>query len=145
MTTVTDSEVIFNNGNIIRDALGNLIKPPNGNVLSGQQFYVPEYSVGKKWTTRYRFTRPDGEKRDVEVDFKVVAKEAVTVPAGTFDAYKVEGQGFNYTNSIRLVYTYWIAPDKVRRPIVFEVVERAQGGRYLTTNREELVAYHQSK
>ena len=144
VTGVTDSEVIYNNGRFVRDLLGNLIKPPNGNQITGQQFFVSEYSIGKKWTTRYRFVRPTGERNDVEVDFKVVAREMITAPAGTFDAFKVEGTGFNMGHGSRLQYTYWIAPDKVRRPIIFVSIERNKYGRYFTTNRDELVSYRQS-
>ena len=38
---------------------------------------------------------------------------------------------------------YWIVPDVVRVPVVFEAVERNKFGRYVTTNRNELVSYRQ--
>ncbi len=144
VTGITDTEVVFNGGRRITDLLGNALNAPNGNQILGQQIYVSEYRVGKKWTTRYRFTRPDGQHRDVEIDFRVVARENITVPAGTFDAFKVEGRGFNMDMGTALNWTYWIAPDKVRQPIVFEAIERSRGGRYRTTNRNELVSYRQS-
>jgi len=144
VTGITDTEVVFNGGRRIADFLGNTLKAPNGNQVLGQQIYVAEYRVGKKWTTRYRFTRPDGQHRDVEIDFKVVTRETITVPAGTFDAFKVEGRGFNMDMGTSLNWTYWIVPDKVRVPVVFEAVERNKFGRYTTTNRNELVSYRQS-
>jgi len=163
VTGVTDSEVIYNEGRIVKDLLGNLIKGSNGNQITDQQFFIPEYSIGKKWTTRYRFAKQTGENRDVVVDFKVVAREMITVPAGTFDAFKVEGTGFNMEQGAYLQYTYWIAPDKVRQPIIFISIERHGtgglggggtkhgegsgrhgGSAYRVTNRDELVAYQQS-
>jgi hypothetical protein len=52
-----------------------------------------ELSVGKRWRTAYQNTSPDGRKQDVFYDFKVVAFEEVTVPAGTFMAYRLERTG----------------------------------------------------
>ncbi len=142
---VTDSEVIYGNGGFITDLLGNTTKNVNaiGVDVSDKQFYIGEYSVGKKWTTRWRYSTASGEKRTGEVDFKVVAWEKITVPAGTFDAYKVEGKGFSSVGSY-LQETYWIAPDKVRRPIIYMQVYRDRSGRFFSTSRNELVAYRQS-
>jgi uncharacterized caspase-like protein len=145
VTGVTDSEVIYNDGRIVRDLLGNAIKPGNGNQVTGQQYFVSEYSIGKKWTTRYRFVKSTSEERnDVEIDFKVVAREMITVPAGTFDAFKVEGRGYNMGHGSYLEVTYWIAPDKVRRPIVIMEIWRNKHGKFTKTDRSELVAYRQS-
>ena len=142
ITAVTDDEVIYGNGRLVTDLLGNIIKTPNGNKFAGQQFYVAEYSIGKKWTTRYRLTRPDGVNLDTHVDFKVIAKEQVTVQAGTFDAFKVEGRGFNVRGS-DLHFIYWIAPEQARRPIVLIIDTHNKGGKVISSDRHELIAYRQ--
>ena len=142
ITAVTDDEVIYGNGRLITDLLGNYIKTPNGNKFAGQQLYVADYSIGKKWTTRYRLTKPDGVNLDTHVDFKVIAKEQITVPAGTFDAFKVEGRGSNIRGT-NLNFTYWIAPEQARRPIVSITDIHNRRGQVMSSERHELIAYRQ--
>jgi hypothetical protein len=143
VTAITDTEIIYNRGSRITDFLGNNIKAANGQTFTGSQIIVAEYKVGKKWTARFRGTRLDLKTWDeTEIDFKVVDKEKITVPAGTFDCFKVEGRGFVKDAGTSVNHTYWIAPDLVRRPVVFEIMARNRG-RYLITNRTELVAYKQ--
>ena len=145
ITAVTDDEVIYGDGRQVTDLLGNQIKGSDGVQYAGQQFYVAEYSIGKKWTTRYRLTLPNGRPYDTEINFKVITREPITVSAGTFDAFKVEGRGHNIHGSRIFHFTYWIAPDQVRRPIVFESDTRDRRGTIFNTDRNELVAYRQDK
>lgn len=144
VTTITDSEVIFNNGNRVTDFLGNPIQNAEGTRFSGSQFFVPEYSVGKRWSARYQRIRPDGQKFDVEYDFRVTAKEPTNVPAGSFDAFRVQASGWtnNNSGSIQLQSVYWIAPG-VRRFIAWETMNRHSRGRILSSERQELVSYNQ--
>ena len=77
--------------------------------------------------------------------FKVVARESVTVPAGTFDAFKIEGRGYTDRGDSFQV-TYWIAPEKVRSFVAYEEVRSGSGrGRKLkVTNRVELVSFREA-
>jgi len=142
VTAVTDLEVIYNDGERITDLLGNLRKRSrDGARLLDNQFYPAEYAVGRKWSTRFRII--NSREADVDVDFAVVGREDISVPAGTFDAFKVHGTGWNYGTNTRLEYTYWIAPQRVRRAIVFEI--RASPSPLRSTNtpsqRSELVRF----
>jgi hypothetical protein len=139
---VTDTEVVYGNGSIT-DLLGNIIRDPQGRNRVGNQIFVAEYSVGRKWTTIYRGTRRDLEEDEWTMDLKVVARESVTVPAGTFDAFKVEGKGFIRGNGNRIQMTYWIAPDRVRRFIAQETLVHGKGNRFKKTDRVELVGFRQ--
>lgn len=50
-------------------------------------------------------------------------RENITVPAGTFDCFVIEANGTGVTEhgaKVELRSTRWMAPDKVRRPIVIE-------------------------
>ena len=49
--------------------------------------------VGKQWLASYRYTDHEQQKsiNPVVRNWKVVAYESVTVPAGTFDAFVIEG------------------------------------------------------
>jgi hypothetical protein len=143
VTAVTDGEVIYNNGAYITDLLGNALKWPDGSRFGASQFYVGEYSVGKKWTTRYSADYANGHKDAVEYDFKVVGTETVTVPAGTFDTFRVEGYGWVIGAGVSLHVKYWVAPDKVRRAIAVETLWRNKGNRITKSDRNELVAHSQ--
>ena len=146
VTAITDSEVIVNNGRLITDFLGNPIQNPQGVRFPGSQFYVPEYSVGKRWSARYQRILPDGQKFDVEYDFRVTTKEQAQVPAGSFDAFRIQGSGWteanNNSGSIQLQSVYWIAPG-VRRAIAWETLDKHSNGRIRSSERRELVFYKQ--
>ena len=62
VTEVTDFEVIYNRGRRVTDLLGNDIVGRGGNTFSPSQFFIYEYSVGKKWTTRFHVVKPDEGK-----------------------------------------------------------------------------------
>ena len=147
ITEITDEEVIFNKGTLVRDPMGNVLKNRRGEFADSQgggaQFYVSEYSIGKKWTARYRRKAPDGIESSTEIDFKVVAKEKITVPAGEFEAFKVVGKGYS-TRGATLDYVYWIAPDKVRRVLAYEDTTRGEkSGRIVWSERFELVSFRE--
>jgi hypothetical protein len=67
------------------------------------------------------------------------------VPAGTFDAFRVEGNGWSNASkggSVNVKQTFWIAPG-VRRMIAGEIYRRHQSGKVLSNERRELTAYTQ--
>lgn len=144
ITAITDTEVIYNDGKMSTDFLGNYIRDDRGRLLTASQYFVTEYSIGKKWTTRFVLTRQNGTKDDVELDFKVIGKEAIAVPAGTFEAWKIEGQGYVRGAGAYWNYVYWIAPDKVRRFVAMEYVNRGRGRKLQANDRYELVLFKQS-
>lgn len=139
---VTDTEVIYGNGRVT-DLLGNMLKNPRGKTFVNNQVFVAEYSIGRKWTTVFRGTRDDDQEDEWSLDMKVVARENITVPAGVFEAFKVEGRGFMRDRGARVEINYWIAPDKVRPPLVFEFIAR-RGLRYGKSDRMELLVYKQT-
>ena len=111
---------------------------------TARQFYVSEYSIGKKWATRYRGTNIEGTNiLSYEHEFKVVAKEQKTVPAGTFDTYRVEGSGWSSSSS-RFQWKYWIAPDIVRKPIAMERIAIDRTNKVYIREGEELTSYRQA-
>lgn len=144
VTSATESEVVYNNGTLVTDLLGNLIKRPDGATFGPMQFFATEYSVGKKWSTRYTINLANGKADEVELDFRVVTRENVSVPAGSFDCFRVEGQGWRLgltgvpSQSIKV--TYWIAPEKVARIVAIETWWRIQS-RITRSDRDELVSF----
>jgi hypothetical protein len=83
------------------------------------------------------------------MDFRVVARETVTVPAGTFDCFRVEGHGINRRRQgppVDLYITRWNAPGRVRGVIALEEIRRAAPGGHVKTlfsERMELVSFEQ--
>lgn len=138
ITEITDSEVRFNNGRFITDLLGNTIKTGDGRILTQAQQFIPEYSVGKKWTTGYRVTSATFSDF-VEFEFKVVTREKVTVPAGTFDAFRVDYDGWSRLG-VRSQGQYWIAQE-IRRPVAMVHKRKHINGKVFDNYRRELAAY----
>lgn len=141
VTGITDSEVIYNKGAAITDLLGNPQKTPDGRRYSQNQFYASEYQLGKTWSTRYRVTLRGGKEDEAEENFRVVAREQITVPAGTFDAFRVESTGHRIRDPVTVKRTYWVAPGKFARSIAHELTSKNTRGQFLTTDRTELVSF----
>jgi uncharacterized caspase-like protein len=143
VTAVSDLEVVFNNGRAILDPLGNLIQAANGSRFTPRQDIPLEYAVGKRWSTRFDVIGNEGGTADF--DFRIAARETITVPAGKFDCYRIEGRGVNnahFRPAVDISLTYWRAPTQVRRPIVVEEKKwfRQQVNFW---ERQELVSYRQ--
>lgn len=80
--------------------------------------------IGKKWDYKFTFANKlNAGKGRQQVEAQVVAYEKVKVPAGEFDAFKIEYKGFwnNDTNrsSGRVKTTSWYAP-AARSPVKVE-------------------------
>jgi hypothetical protein len=144
VTEVTDSKVIYNGGKRVSDLLGN-VRRVRRNRISGNQNIPAEFALGKKWTTRWITERPNG-REESDFQLRVTARETITVPAGSFDCFKVEVAGLAYgpKGAIQIEARYWMAPDKVRQMIAHEALrKRSKSGKVLKGERRELVAYHQ--
>jgi Caspase domain/DUF3108-like len=122
VTEISDNEVIFGNGALILDRLGNTVKLPNGQRFTPRQDQPTEYAIGKKWSTRFGVINPNGRTAESEFEFRIARREKITVPAGTFDCFVIEGEGYSTLpfGRVEMKLTRWMAPDKVRRPIVTE-------------------------
>jgi hypothetical protein len=146
VTEITENEVIFNGGESVTDLLGNPVKRRDGARYYGAQMAIPEYSVGKKWITKYRFVSERGQVADTDYELKVIAKEKVVVPAGVFDAFQVEGRGWNKPvtggGGTNLQFRSWIAPG-IGRPIANETLRRNLLGGVLVSERAEMTSYSQ--
>jgi uncharacterized caspase-like protein len=130
VTEITDTEVIFNKGALIVDRLGNNVKLPDGRRFTPRQDQPLEYAVGRKWRTRFAVINARGVRSDTVLDFRIARREKVAVPAGTFDCFVVEGNGYSFTDNgvrIRVAVRRWIAPGTVRRPVIGEEFRKAEG------------------
>ena len=142
---ISDDKVIFDSG-LVTDLLGNNLRLRNGIQLTPNQALPLEYAVGKRWVTRFNITLPSGQTGSVAGDVRVAGREVITVPAGTFDTFRIEirtyvdfphlARGTNETN-------YWMAPDKVRLQVVREQLGR-RNNRPFIAERYELTSFKQS-
>lgn len=106
-----DDTAEFNQGYKVTQA-GAIIRTIAGATHEPYQQWIPsgEYQVGKKWTTRTILTPKGAPSMWAEITGKVLARESITVPAGTFDTYKMEMEQTAQDGS-RLKITYWGQPD----------------------------------
>ncbi len=147
VTAVTDAHVIFNDGLVVRDLMGNQVRTKNGQEYTPRQDHPVEYAVGRKWTTRYDVSVKGVVQGSVTMDFRVAARETVTVPAGTFECFRVEGHGINRRRQgppVDVYITRWNAPGRVRGPVAIEEVRRAAPAGHvkdLFSERMELVSF----
>lgn len=149
ITAITDDEVIFDHGRMILDLLGNIVKMGGGKRFTPRQDKPLEYVVGKKWSTRFGVAKRWRDLGTTDMDFKVAARETLTVPAGTFDCFRVEAHGINRAPGRKprdLYLTYWMAPGAVRMVIAREEETRTSvrgSVNVLKRERSELVSFSQ--
>lgn len=150
VTKITDSEVVFNDGVVTTDLLGNTTRFPDGRRPTGNQTVPTVFEVGRRWTTRFRLVTPDGRLFDNEVQFHIQAKENIVVPAGSFDCFRYEGVGFGRGPGMRfqnlqvnLTFRVWMAPELCRRAIKMETIRQVLGGPLLDNERRELLSFKQ--
>jgi uncharacterized caspase-like protein len=131
--------VEFNRGVYVADLMGNIVTNDRGVFSTPRQFYPAELYVGKKWKTMFKQKRPNGTIYTFEYDVRVVGRETITVPAGTFDTFKIEARGFNLQLGASLSRNIWVAPG-VAADIAHEIVVRLRNSTIDQFDRQELVA-----
>lgn len=140
---VSADKVEYNNGEYASDTMGNTIVNPRGGFSTPRQFYPAELYVGKKWQTMFKQSRPGGVVYTFRYDVKVVARETITVPAGTFDTFKLEARGYNLQLGARLERNIWVAPG-VSGDIAHETLVRLRSGAIEQNDRQELLSIHRT-
>lgn len=151
ITVITDTTVIYDSA-LVTDLLGNRLRGRRN--VTGNQAMPLDFAVGKRWSSRY--VMPPGRgaaagggrgNASVDMDFRIVTRESVTVPAGTFNAFHIRGHGWSTSGRgstmLETTVNIWHAPGQVRRPVIVEHFRRA-GRNVSRSNREELVAFKES-
>jgi hypothetical protein len=131
--------VEFNGGEFASDLMGNTVATTRGSFATPRQFYPAELYVGKRWHTRFKQARTSGLTYTFHYDVKVVGRETITVPAGTFEAFKIEARGFNVELNATLSRNIWVVPG-IAADIAHETTVRLRSGRIEQFDRQELVA-----
>lgn len=131
--------VTYNNGEFISDLMGNTTTNQRGVFNTPRQFYPADLFVGKKWTTRFKQSRPNNVSYTFEYKLKVVARETITVPAGTFETFKIEARGFNLDLGAYLERNIWVSPG-INADIAHEIKVRLRNNFLEQNDRQELVS-----
>ena len=143
---ITESEVVFDNG-AVTDLLGNVRRTGRGERLGSRQQFPFEYVVGKRWTTRFEYANRQGATGTSVLDLHIAARERITVPAGTYDAFRIEGFGYTTglpVGDVEMRPKWWMAPDQVRWPIRSEDNRKARRSRHiLVAERTDLISFRQ--
>jgi len=89
--TFADNELVeINKGQIVLTQQGGVLRDALGRNEPERLDFPADLTGGKKWRSAYTTQRSGGSKVAAHCDYEVVALEDVTVPAGTFKAFKVE-------------------------------------------------------
>ncbi|MCX7156634.1 MAG: caspase family protein [Rhodocyclales bacterium] len=132
--------VEFGGGHTVTDLMGNVIITGALEYEAPRQWVPSEFYVGKKWNSVYRQIRKQ-PTWSVVYDFQIVKRETISVQAGTFDTFLIEGHGWdNFGN--RLEKKTWMVPG-LNFSIKSEQMSRRRWGSLYETDRVELVALRQ--
>lgn len=120
---------------VVSGASGTRYDPP----VMGFKFPLV---VGDAWKSSFVGESATGKAR-ADLDFKVVAREKVKTPAGEFDAFKIESEGWingiTWTGAIRMTEVRWYAPAIGR--VVKSEYKDFRGGRLWSDTISELKSY----
>lgn len=143
ITRITDELVYFSNGRIL-DLLGNLRRNRVGAQRGPNQLLPLEYTLGKRWRTQFITTHQDGEVYTTELEGRITARENITVVAGTFDAFRLEYQGYSNTRRgvRRYDFTTWRTAS-VRVSILL-LDKQTLNGRSVVAERQELLSFKET-
>lgn len=140
----TEADLVeINNGLILLDLMGNAMSVRGTKFETPLAFSPTEYQLGKKWTASNTRTE-NGKKSIVTFDIRIAAVEKVRVPAGEFDTFRIDINGWNLTNDVQLKETYWQVPG-LNFPVKREVLRRARNGQIVFSERLEIMEHYQQK
>lgn len=137
VTSIEGDTVKINGGNALQTVLGSTIKNRQGTYDPPIGGYPVEMQVGKKWSGRSTNLATDGNVYNLQFEGKIIGRETVTVPAGTFQTYVVRATVYS-SGGNSFVQTFWVDP-RYGTAVKFENIGR-RGNKIIRTDRHEMVA-----
>ena len=112
VTFADNDRAELNNGVTVVDQMGGVLLNETGRKEPPLASAPGDLAVGKRWRSAFVNTDPSGKRTANFYDFKVLAFEEISVPAGRFMAYKVERVGEARADDKYVVLTgmSWIDP-----------------------------------
>jgi hypothetical protein len=130
----------FDDGRRVYGQTGAIYSDPRGTYDPPWMANPPgEYQVGKQWNVRTTM-RPHNQAATgwIDVDNRIVARERVTVPAGTYDTWRVDGVMRDVWGST-LTMTVWSRPTH-GLAVKSSVTIRDRSGRITTSFTREMLS-----
>lgn len=140
-----NDRVELNNGEYIWDTMGNRIKDPEtGTSETPRQVIPTDLYVGKKWTAAWKNDHPRAGRQTVALAMHIAAFESIDVPAGRFQAFRIESNGWGNDNfgSVAFEGRIWVVPS-LNFPLRLENISRRRN-QFFRTDRVELVNLSQA-
>ncbi|MFN0163734.1 MAG: hypothetical protein ACKVQQ_21080, partial [Burkholderiales bacterium] len=129
-------------------------KRADGFTEVGAQYMPTELAVGRSWISRHdlRNTNQAEPHAYINFQFRIAAYETVTVPAGNFDCFRIEGKGVrrNYfgASNAQIDWVRWVAPERsrlfVKQNYALEAFGRGGPPTRQLNERFELVSFRQA-
>lgn len=136
---IDEDRVEYNKGKFVTDLMGNLVRNMENEFDPPKQWVPAEFQLGKKWTALFR-RKMAGVVFNVSHAMHIVSRETISVPAGSFDTFKIEGVG--YREGKKLVFKIWLIPG-LNFPVKLEEMNIGINGRINLAERHELVSLRQ--
>ncbi len=134
LVTQIEGEIVrFDDSNLVLTPLSATIRNAIGTFEPPHAGLPVELQVGKKWSNQAVQKRHDGQTFLFNADSKIVARESITVTAGTFQTYAVET--FFTTRNTTVKRKVWIDP-RYGLPIKSEEIARNAWGIFRSDRRE---------
>lgn len=148
VTTVTRvdlaaDQVEFNNGAMMMDTMGNLISRGDTKFNAPVVMSPSEFQLGKRWRASNERLF-NGQTEIVIYDVHIAAVERIRIPAGEFDTFRIEANGFNLARQGKLKDTFWMVPG-INVLLRRDSLVWGPRGEYRTAERQELVELYQQQ
>jgi len=145
VTQVADSEATFSDGRVL-DMRGFPRRLPDGRRFTFLQAPPANVAPGGRWRAEFLVTTTNGDEFRAEMDGSVRGRERITVPAGTFDALRIEGSGIAHPprGVVRTRLLVYRAPEMVRMPLLREEIRRNARGQVFFAERDVLLDFRES-
>lgn len=111
VTYADDDRVEFDHGSVVQTQTGDVLRDTLGRHDPARVDAPADLAIGRTWRSTYTTLPWRGARMNVYCDNKVVSFEEISVPAGTFKAFKIEraGEG-NGAGLPSFKITTWIDP-----------------------------------
>lgn len=142
-----NDRVEINHGKLVLDLMGNTVENSDSSADVPQQLFPAELQVGKRWTSLNNVVmkneRSAGETKRVELKVHIQSREMIRVPAGEFNAFRIEAQGWSVGSmSTKIEVTLWVVPG-INMFVRRERIKR-RGNQVIESKLTELVAIQQA-
>ena len=141
-----DDLVEMNDGVWVADLMGNWLRTGDGRgrFSAPAQLVPSELYIGRKWTAHFAQDNRRFRNAAVTLEQHVAAFERVRVPAGEFEAFRIDGAGWITSVGERITTRRWVVPG-LNFEIKSETLSKTGGNRFGRTDLLELISLRQQR